>query len=76
MGISRRGNFTLTLEQGPGVGGEDQLQNFEAEWAAQWEPTLPVLDIAPAGAAVRLELYAEIAISVRARPVLRIKLVA
>jgi hypothetical protein len=44
MGSSRRGNYNLdwfqSLEIDPRGGGDD-LEAAEAEWVAQWEPTVP-----------------------------------
>ncbi len=80
MGISHRGNFTLAPQHGPDNEPGKSLGDGEAEWCAQWEPTLlhtqtgieQLLRDAAAGERVELEVV----VFLRARRKLQIKLVA
>jgi len=79
MGISRRGNFALPLNSE--ADNESRLAAFEAEWAAQWEPTTAETNsefkqaFQPhASADSRAKL--DIVISLRSRQALRIRVVA
>jgi hypothetical protein len=80
MGISRRGNFMLSLHSESNF--ESQLEAFEAEWAAQWEPTVAqtyarskkAVHCAQASDDAPTEL--EVVISLRSWQALKIRLVA
>ena len=46
MEKSRRGNFRVDLNQDTGVPPgvrDEEIAGAEAEWAAQWEPTIPCM---------------------------------
>jgi hypothetical protein len=76
MGISRRENFALHPERQPED--EGRLSDAEAEWAAQWEPTIRCTHAAvqymktSAGPCMELEVV----IALRPERELRIKFVA
>ena len=79
MGISRRGNFKLALQ----YGADDESTDFdmEAEWAAQWEPTVPHIQAGLAAIVKDLEasdvrVDLEVVILLQPRRSVRVKLVA
>lgn len=76
MRIVRRGNFTLDLEGEPD--NESRLLDAEAEWAAQWEPTIHRIQATVQDAhnttVPRAEM--EVVISLRPQQALKIRIVA
>jgi hypothetical protein len=75
MGISRRGNFALGSEREPD--NKIRLSDAEAEWAAQWEPTIHSTQaVQDAQTSLGLRPEREIVISLQPQQKLRIKFVA
>jgi len=75
MRISNRGNFVL--DPGRESGDDGRRCDAEAEWAAQWEPTIQCTasdQSGKVGAGVPTET--EVVISLRPLQTLRIKIVA
>jgi hypothetical protein len=80
MGFSRRGNFAVMPQQESDD--ESRLAAFEAEWVAQWMPTVPQTNsgfrqaVKPAHVGADSHAEVEVVISLRSRPELRIRLQA